>query len=110
MKTSSVGSTVKSSRKPPLPVLQGQGHAPAKRQRAARPRTVLKHVTYPDCFALLSRFAQAMDSIEQPIDLTRMQYDRLYGLEQLNLAHASGDQELRQMAVVLTLMYDTRRV
>ncbi len=109
MKTSSVASSVAtSSLRPPLPILQG--HTPGKRQRAARPRTVLKHVLYPDCFALLSKFAQAMETIEQPVDLTRMQFDRTYGLEQLSLAHSSGDQTLCQMAVVLTLMYDTRRV
>ncbi len=109
MKTSSVAGTAgKSSSRPPLSVLQG--HTPGRRQRAARPRTVLKHVLYPDCFALLSKFAQAMETIEQPVDLTRMQFDRLYGLEQLSLAHSSGDQTLCQMAVVLTLMYDTRRI
>ena len=78
--------------------------------RKARPRKVIEHVLYQDSFDLLRSFSEEMHQEGLTVDTTRMQFDRLYGIERLTEAQQRENDKLRQLAIILTVMYEVRRV
>jgi len=56
----------------------------------------------------LLRFKSMMATEGQVVHLARMCYDRLYAYERIALAHASGDDGLRRLALELFQIYHRR--
>lgn len=99
----------KTRRQPAAGLPMARTNIPAKKQASSRkPKNLLRHVLYQDHFQLLPRFAESMRQIGVSIDISRMHFDRIYGMECLHQAHAQSDATLRQLAAILMLMYAIR--
>ncbi len=57
----------------------------------------------------LLRFKSLMAADGQPVQLARLCYDRLYAYERIAVAHSSGDQALRHLALELFQIYHRRQ-
>lgn len=106
------------SQAPPLPAAMPDAHPapgffrtsppPSPAPTARKAKKTLRSVLYKDYFDLLPCFVEAMRHLELAVDAPRMQFDRIYGVEQLLQAQKRGDASLRQIALVLMTMYAIR--
>ena len=82
--------------------------APLAPTAAASPQAMSGgHEDWP--FDALKAFSLRMARLGQPVSTRLMAGNRLYALQQLELAHAAGDQDLRELALALFRHFERQR-
>lgn len=54
---------------------------------------------------LLASFQDLMQAADEPVQVQRMRYDRVYAIERIAMGHAMSDPALRRVAVLLFEIY-----